>query len=458
MNNNARRNWLCMAVAVSLFMAACGGGDGSDTTASSGAPAVPAAPASPTPAYTISGTLTGLTTGATLTLTNNGSDKLSIAADGAFSFANPVMFNTGYAIAIGKQPLWQICSIANGGGTATANVSNVAVTCAVARAAVSTLAGSTTPDAVDGTGSAASFFHPKGVAVDANGNVYVADTENNEIRKITPAGVVTTLAGQINAGSNDGTGRGASFNWPTGVAVDANGNVYVADYGNNKIRKITPGGVVTTLAGSNASGSADGIGPAASFRYPSDIAVDASSNVYVADTGNNEIRKITPAGIVTTPAGTTAKGSADGVGNAASFYGPYGVAVDANGNVYVADRSNHEIRKVTPGGVVTTLAGSTTMGSADGVGNAAAFAGPSGVEVDAAGNVYVADSGNFEIRKITPAGIVTTLAGSTTQGTAEGIGPAASFNLPWGLAVDASGNVYVADHSNNMIRKITPTP
>lgn len=404
MNNNARRNWLCMAVAVSLFMAACGGGDGNDTTASSGTPAVPAAPASPTPAYTISGTLTGLTTGATLTLTNNWSDKLSIAADGAFSFANPVMFNTGYAIAIGRQPLWQICSIANGSGTATANVSNVAVTCAAARAAVSTLAGSTTPDAVDGTGSAASFFHPKGVAVDANGNVYVADTENNEIRKITP------------------------------------------------------GGVVTTLAGSNASGSADGIGPAASFRYPSDIAVDASSNVYVADTGNNEIRKITPAGIVTTLAGTTAKGSADGVGNAASFYGPYGVAVDANGNVYVADRSNHEIRKVTPGGVVTTLAGSTTMGSADGVGNAAAFAGPSGVEVDAAGNVYVADSGNFEIRKITPAGIVTTLAGSTTQGTADGIGPAASFNLPWGLAVDASGNVYVADHSNNMIRKITPTP
>ena len=404
MNNNARRNWLCMAVAVSLFMAACGGGDGNDTTASSGTPAVPAAPASPTPAYTISGTLTGLTTGATLTLTNNWSDKLSIAADGAFSFANPVMFNTGYAIAIGRQPLWQICSIANGSGTATANVSNVAVTCAAARAAVSTLAGSTTPDAVDGTGSAASFFHPKGVAVDANGNVYVADTENNEIRKITP------------------------------------------------------GGVVTTLAGSNASGSADGIGPAASFRYPSDIAVDASSNVYVADTGNNEIRKITPAGIVTTLAGTTAKGSADGVGNAASFYGPYGVAVDANGNVYVADRSNHEIRKVTPGGVVTTLAGSTTMGSADGVGNAAAFAGPSGVEVDAAGNVYVADSGNFEIRKITPAGIVTTLAGSATQGTADGIGPAASFNLPWGLAVDASGNVYVADHSNNMIRKITPTP
>jgi sugar lactone lactonase YvrE len=184
------------------------------------------------------------------------------------------------------------------------------------------------------------------------------------------------------------------------VAVDSSGNVYVADYGNNMIRKITSAGVVTTLAGSSTtSGSADGTGTAASFNNPMGVAVDSSGNVYVAD-GNNMIRKITSAGVVTTLAGTIAGGSANGTGTAASFNNPTGVAVDSSGNVYVADCSNFMIREITSAGVVTTLAGSTTYGSANGTGTAARFYNPNGVAVDSSGNVYVADYDNNMIRKI----------------------------------------------------------
>jgi streptogramin lyase len=313
----------------------------------------------------------------------------------------------------------------------------------------------------DGTGSAARFASPSGVAVDASGNVYVADSYNSTIRKITPAGVVTTLAGTAGAyGSADGTGSAARFDYPSGVAVDGSGNVYVTDSNNNTIRKITPAGAVTTLAGTaGAYGSADGTGSAARFQYPSGVAVDASGNVYVADTYNHTIRKITPAGAVTTLAGTAGlSGSADGTGSAARFWYPYGVAVDGSGNVYVADTRNYTIRKITPAGVVTTLAGTAgARGSADGTGSAARFANPYGVAVDGSGNVYVADTDNDTIRKITPAGVVTTLAGTAgSVGSADGTGSAARFYFPEGVAVDASGNVYVADSYNSTIRKITP--
>jgi streptogramin lyase len=317
----------------------------------------------------------------------------------------------------------------------------------------------------DGTGSAARFYSPSGVAVDGTGNVYVADTYNQTIRKITPAGVVTTLAGTaLSYGSADGTGSAARFWNPSGVAVDGSGNVYVADGGNNggnnAIRKITPAGVVTTFAGTAGSyGSADGTGSAARFFWPSGVAVDGSGNVYVADSSNSTVRKITPAGVVTTLAGTAgASGSADGTGSAARFYSPRGVAVDGSGNVYVADSQNHTIRTITPAGVVTTLAGTAgSSGSADGTGSAARFDYPEGVAVDGSGNVYVADYNNHTIRKITPAGVVTTLAGTAgARGSADGTGNAARFTFPKGVAVDGSGNVYVADGGNNAIRKITP--
>jgi streptogramin lyase len=327
---------------------------------------------------------------------------------------------------------------------------------------VTTLAGTAGPTgSADGTGAAARFNSPRGVAVDGSGNVYVADTSNYTIRKVTPAGVVTTLAGTTGSiGSADRTGAAARFNNPFGVSVDGSGNVYVADYSNSTIRKITPAGVVSTLAGTAGStGSTDGTGAAARFYNPWGFAVGGSGNVYVADTWNHTIRKITPAGVVSTFAGTAlASGSADGTGAAARFNGPVGVAVDGSGNVYVADTNNSTIRKITPAGVVTTLAGTTGLiGSTDGTGAAARFSYPYGVAVDGSGSVYVADTSNYTIRKITPIGVVTTLAGTAlASGSADGTGAAARFNNPFGVSVDGSGNVFVADTGNSTIRKITP--
>src|ERR1017187_2048500 len=311
----------------------------------------------------------------------------------------------------------------------------------------------------DGMGSAARFYSPVGVAVDSAGNVYVADTYNHTIRKVTPAGLVTTLAGSAGwRGGADGTGSGARFYGPTGVAVDSAGNVYVADAGNNEIRKVTPAGVVTTLAGNTvSSGSADGTGSAARFYQPTGVAVDSAGNVYVADARNNTVRKVTSAGVVTTLVGSAgSSGSVDGTGSAARFYQPTGVAVDSAGNVYVADAGNNTIRKVMPAGVVTTLAGSAGWdGGADGTSSVARFYGPAGVAVDSAGNVYVADRENNTIRKVAPAGVVTTLAGSAWAGSADGTGAAAQFYLPYGVAVDSAENIYVADTYNHTIRKVT---
>lgn len=353
----------------------------------------------------------------------------------------------------------------------------------------------------DGTGSEARFHYPRGVAADGSGNVYVADEYNNTIRKVTSSGLVWTVAGVAGGlGSADGTGSGARFNEPAGVAVDGSGNVYVADARNYTIRKVTASGVVTTLAGlADGWGNADGSGSGARFKYPSGLALDGSGNVYVADRYNHTIRKVTPSGVVTTLAGVPGtSGRVDGTGSEARFNSPSGVALDGSGNVYVADRNNYAIRKVTPSGVVTTLAGSlegppvglaadssgivyvadaqnhtirkvtaagvvTTLaglagspGSVDGTGSGARFKSPTGLAVDGTGNVYVADSGNSSMRKVAASGVVTTVAGlAETVGNVDGTGSAARFNHPGGVAVDAFGNVFVADSGNNAIRKGT---
>ena len=319
------------------------------------------------------------------------------------------------------------------------------------------------PGSADGTGSAARFNSPSGVALDSAGNTYVADTVNSTIRKITPAGVVTTFAGLAGStGSANGTGNAARFNGPVAVAIDNIGNIFVADTNNSTIRKITPARVVSTFAGlAGNDGSANGTGSTARFSFPSALAVDSANNIYVADTGNSTIRKITPARLVSTFAGLAGSpGSANGTGSAARFNFPSGVIVDraGTGNIYVGDTSNFTIRQITPAGVVTTLAGSPGMrGGTNGTGSAARFELPEGMAVDSAGNIYVADTDASTIRKITPGGVVSTFAGSFAKaGPQNGTGSAARFNLPTDVAVDSSNNVYVADSNNCTIRKITP--
>src|SRR5438067_10060764 len=266
------------------------------------------------------------------------------------------------------------------------------------------------------------------------------------------------LAG--NDGSANGTGSTARFNFPTALAVDSANNIYVADSSNHTIRKITPARVVSTFAGlAGSPGSANGTGSTARFNFPSGVAVDraGTGNIYVGDTSNFTIRQITPAGVVTTLAGSPGlRGGANGTGSAASFELPEGMAVDSTGNIYVADTDVSTIRKITPGGVVSTFAGSfAKFGSLNGTGSAARFNLPTDVAVDSSNNLYVADSNNCTIRTITPAAAVTTLAGLASAGHTNGTGSAARFDFPDGGAVDTAGKSYVAVEA--AIRKTTPT-
>lgn len=325
---------------------------------------------------------------------------------------------------------------------------------------VGTLAGQPTPGSADGTGGAAQFHHPNGLAVDAAGNVFVADTVNSTIRKISTNGQVSTFAGQAgNSGSADGLGTNALFYAPQGITMDSTGNLYVADTGNGTIRIITAGGVVTTLAGVAGNyNSFDGIGTNALFYEPQAVAVDDAGNVFVADTWNHTIRKITSAGAVSTLAGLAGNfGAADGTNSKARFNWPSGIALDGATNLFVTDFLNHTIRKITPGGKVTTVAGlAGVWGHADGTNSAARFFQPQGISADNAGNLFVVDSGNQTIRKASPVGtnwVVTTIAGfSGNAGSDDGTGSDAQFYFPCGIARDDAGRFYVADSGNNMIR------
>ena len=330
---------------------------------------------------------------------------------------------------------------------------------------VTTLAGlALSPGSTNGTGSAARFATPEGIGCDTSGNIYVADTFNNTIRKIVVStGVVTTLAGLAGSqGSADGTGSAARFNGPQGVACDTSGNVYVADTNNSIIRKIVAStGVVTTLAGLALSpGSTNGTGSAARFWQPGDVACDTSGNVFVADTGNSTIRKIVAStGVVTTIAGLPGSpGSTDGTGPSARFDIPLGIVCDTSGNIYVGDTGNSTIRKIVAStGVVTTIAGlAGSTGSTDGTGSAARFNFPNGLARDTSGNIFIADTFNQTIRKIfASTAVVTTLAGlAGSNGSANGTGSTARFWAPGGVACDPAGTVYVADTNNNTIRKI----
>jgi sugar lactone lactonase YvrE len=328
--------------------------------------------------------------------------------------------------------------------------------------AAAVLAGDTHEEGVggysDGTGTSAQFKSPYGIALDGADNLYVADAGNDVIRKVTPAGVVTTFAGSAGvAGSSDGTGSTARFNDPDAVAIDSSGNIFVSDSGNSTVRRITSGGSVTTIAGMpGVAGDANGEGAAALFLSPVGLALDGQGDLFVAD--NDAVREIARSGAVTDFAGAPVYGNSDGTGAAAQFNWPTAVAVDGTGTIYVADTLNSTVRKITQGGVVTTFAGMAgKTGTADATGTAARFSSPIGVAVDGDGNIYVADSSNENIRKITPAGAVSTFVGKTgTSGSADGTGSSAEFDGPEGLAADGVGNIYVADSLNDTIRKVTP--
>lgn len=332
---------------------------------------------------------------------------------------------------------------------------------------VSTLAGTAGSNGTaDGSGAAARFYQPAGISRDAAGNLYVGDFLNNTVRKISAAGSVSTLAG-LGAilGASDGTGSAATFNFSQGSAMarDASGNLYIADTVNSVIRKVTPAGVVSTLAGTagvnGTSGNGtddDGVGSAARFNHPRGITVAPDGNIYVSDTGSQRIRRITPAGVVTTPM----------TSNYTLFY-LEGIAVAADGTIYVIDQGNSTVVRVDSDGNATIFAGTRQhQGSADGVGINASFSAPDGLVLDASGStLYVADSGNGTIRKIDVATAqVSTLAGTAgVIGHADGTGAAASFNINpaltvsgGGLSLDDAGNLILADTSNGTVRRITP--
>ena len=375
-----------------------------------------------------------------------GTAPTSGSSDGSLSSA---LFNTPSDVAVDSANNVYVADTTNN------NVRKIA-----ADGTVTTLAGlAGRSSSVDGQGGAARFEDPYAVATDSLGNSYVADATDHTLRKITADGTVTTFAGRAGSfGSSDGAGSVARFKTPRGIATDSSGNVYVADTGNKTIRKITAAGTVSTLAGTaGLGGSLDATGAAARFSGPNGVAVDGSGNVYVIDSESATLRKITPAGVVTTLAGSPGvNGATNGSGAAASFRVPYDVAVDASGNIYVSDHGNNLIRKVTAAGVVTTLAGSGAEGSTDGIGVAASFKYPNGISVDGSGNVYVADTDNQLIRKITQAGEVTKVAGTGGVGSADGVGTAASFHNPMDTALDASGNLLVVDRANNTLRKGSP--
>jgi sugar lactone lactonase YvrE len=319
---------------------------------------------------------------------------------------------------------------------------------------VTTLAGSGSPGVEDNTGAQASFSEPFGVALDLHGNVLVAEGgQGNRIRIITPQGVVQTIAGS-EEGYGDGRGASAHFNTPSAIAIDKKGNIFVADTSNNRIRKISTEGIVSTVAGTPQAGYRDGPADQAQFDSPVGLALDGEGNIFVADTYNDRIRKVSVSGDVSTIAGAGLPGLADGQSDVALFDTPCGIVVDSQGNLFVADTGNDAIRKITPQGDVSTIAGRGQSYDAPKA-NDVELDRPVGITLTHDGFLFVVSQGNGRVHRITPEGEIAEFAGHSS-GFANGAGPAARFNGPSGIAIDREGNLYVADTENYLVRKIAP--
>lgn len=330
---------------------------------------------------------------------------------------------------------------------------------------ITTLAGngSASFSCTGGPGTSASFS-PRSLAIDAKGNLYVADSTEPRVCKITTEGLISIVAGNEQAGfsGDGGPAINASLDGPRGLATDAAGNLYIADAGNDRVRKVDIHGVITTVAGNEQQGFSGDGGPAirASLSRPNGVAVDAAGNLFIADTANHRVRKVDLQGIITTMAGNGQQGfSGDGgPATSASLRHPDAVALDANKNLYIADTNNMAIRKVNPANIISTVAGNSTPGfSGDGgPGVKASLSFPGGLTVDAAGNLYIADTGNSRIRKVSRSGIIATVAGNgRTDFSGDGCPPtAASLHNPHGVVVDATGNLLIADTFNFRIRKV----
>lgn len=330
---------------------------------------------------------------------------------------------------------------------------------------ISTVAGNDTFGFIGDGGAAtsASLNSPFGVAVDSAGNLYIGDTDSHRIRKVSTNGVISTVAGRTDGFSGDGgAATNASFRQPTAIATDSAGNIYVADYGNHRIRKVDSGGTVSTVAGSGADGFVGDGGAAASARLfgPFGVAADGAGNIYVVDNSSHRIRKVNSSGVISTVAGNGIQGFSGDGGPAASarLFGPFGMAVDSAGNLYIADNGNHRIRKVDTRGVISTVAGNASQGFGGdgGAATSASLNAPRAVAVDSVGNLYIADRGNHRIRKVSSAGIISTVAGNGLQGFSGEGGAATSASLwsPASVVIDSVGNLYIADSSNHRVRKV----
>lgn len=311
----------------------------------------------------------------------------------------------------------------------------------------------------------AQLFHPTSLALDAAGNLFIADSDNNRIRKVTPEGIISTVAGNGDRGysGDDDLATATPLSLPTGVALDTSGNLFIADTGNNRIRKVHLG-VISTVAGDGTPGFSgdEDDATAAQLKQPTAVAVDMAGNLFFADTANQRIRKVTTEGVISTVAGIGTAGFSGDGGQAASaaFSYPIGLALDSAGNLFIADAFNYRVRKLTSGGVIGTVAGNGMAGfSGDGDrAISAQLKNPVSVAVDSAGNLFIADSGNHRVRKVTSNGAIRTVAGNGDPGFSGDDGPGTSAQLshPTGVAIDAAGNLFIVDHDNNRIRKVTP--